>query len=1443
MSHEGQPLNVGAVEFNPNTFVKGTSSTPYASHGFEIPKENSYGTPESHALKTTERTFRDVMALQQRQNETIIATHQQLAAAVTLPQLAVSKFKGDPTEYRTFMMSFDARIQCRATTSADRLYYLNQHLEGEPRDLIEGCLHMDSEKGYTEARQLLQREYGDPYKISMAYVNKILRWAPIKSDDSQGLKRLSIFLTKCKIAMKNVSYMCVLDHAPNMQAVVSKLPPNLQNKWRDQAAKRKRTNRAPASFTDLAEFVESASDSANDPVFGKEALQSRESAKTERNKGNINTRNSFQPKHKGNSFATNLGTPANPRVLHGAGSSCQAGNRPLCQFCGHSHDLDDCEQFKKQTADQRRAFLRDKQMCFGCYGENHVAKSCLNKRKCKLCAGRHPTALHIDGFRLAKHETRNNSTQPENATGMSNARANIQSTSCHVIKPDETIILHAILPVKVKKRGSNKAITTYAFYDNGSAGCFLTESLKEQIGAEGERTKLQLSTMHGQSLVATSVVDDLIVTDMEGNNAVEMPRSYTQMEIPVNKEQIPTPKMVKQWVHLREVAEKMPKFVPSTEIGMLIGSNCPAALEPLEVVPSEGQGPYAMRLHHGWTISGPLQVQKSSNPANISCHRISVREVESVKEVVSPQVIQQMFELDFNDHKISPDDRAYSQEDKRFIDMAKENTTYCTYCNGHYVIPLPFRGSNVIMPNNKDQAVKRANWQRKKMMRDENYRNDYVNFVNYVIAKGYAQKVSDDHLETESGKVWYIPHHGIYHPRKPGKIRVVFDCSARYQGTSLNEQLMQGPDLTDSLIGVLTRFRQDPIAFMADIEAMFHQVQVPTEQCDFVRFLWWPNGNLNAPLQEYQRLVHLFGAVSSPSCSNFALRQTADDTEMEHGPLVAETIRRNFYVDDCLKSAKDDKTAVELVQGVRQTCHKGGFNLTKFISNSRAVLDSVPPDQRSKGAKDLDLDHDRLPIERALGVEWCVESDVFGFRIVVDEKPPTRRGILSTVSSVYDPLGFVAPFILPAKKILQDLCRESIGWDDDVSEEYKSRWTKWLNELPLLDQLKVRRCVKPPEFGPVVSEQIHVFSDASSIGYGAAAYLRLRDESGRIHCSLLMGKARLAPVKAVTIPRLELTAATVSVRVAELLKKEINGDPEFKYHTDSTTVLRYIANEQQRFHVFVANRVQLIRDHSDLSQWRYVDTKNNPADNASRGLDGPSILRQQRWLEGPDFLWKPEDEWPQQAFSIGQVPEDDPEIKKTTTSNATNVQLVSPTRKLIEYFSDWRQLKKAVAVFLRVKETLRRRRNNRLKVESQCLDSDTDPAKRGTDVTAKASDLGASDRTYSPLTVQDLVEAECAILKFVQSSAFGHEIRVLEGLAREKEQDKRKHQKRKKASMKSSSSVYRLDPFMDGGVLRVGGRLNRADLPHEVKHPVILPRKSHVTPLLIRHTHKSLGHA
>ena len=315
------------------------------------------------------------------------------------------------------------------------------------------------------------------------------------------------------------------------------------------------------------------------------------------------------------------------------------------------------------------------------------------------------------------------------------------------------------------------------------------------------------------------------------------------------------------------------------------------------------------------------------------------------------------------------------------------------------------------------------------------------------------------------------------------------------------------------------------------------------------------------------------------------MRTTANENEEEYGSEVIQTLRRNSYVDDCLRSVSTEAKAKDQIDGLRQACGKGGFPLTKFICNRRSVLESIPEEERSKHVKTLDLSYDDLPIERALGVQWCVEPDTFKFRITVKDKPVTRRGILSVVSSIYDPLGFPAPFTLTAKKLLQDLCREErLSWDDELPDTYRMRWEKWRNELPLLERLTVPRCVEPTEIGEVTSRQIHVFSDASTVGYGSVAHQRLCDNDGRIHCSFLMGKARLAPIKAVSISRLELTAATVSVRLGEILKKELDDKPETEqYHSDSVTVLRYIANDQKRFQVYVANRVQLIRNLSDSS--------------------------------------------------------------------------------------------------------------------------------------------------------------------------------------------------------------------------------------------------------------------
>ena len=190
--------------------------------------------------------------------------------------------------------------------------------------------------------------------------------------------------------------------------------------------------------------------------------------------------------------------------------------------------------------------------------------------------------------------------------------------------------------------------------------------------------------------------------------------------------------------------------------------------------------------------------------------------------------------------------------------------------NGRYEIGLPWKGDPPRLENNRSQAESRLQMLKKRLQRDAILREKYQDFMNDLLCKNYAKRLPN---EDQSQKdAWYLPHHPVFHPQKPDKVRVVFDCSAQYRGTSLNDQLLQGPDLTNTLVGVLTRFRQEQVAFMSDIEAMFYQVQVRPSDCNYLRFLWWPDGNLETEPEEYQMLVHLFGGPSSPSCANYALR-------------------------------------------------------------------------------------------------------------------------------------------------------------------------------------------------------------------------------------------------------------------------------------------------------------------------------------------------------------------------------------------------------------------------------------------------------------------------------------------------------------------------------------------------------------------------------------------
>ena len=275
-----------------------------------------------------------------------------------------------------------------------------------------------------------------------------------------------------------------------------------------------------------------------------------------------------------------------------------------------------------------------------------------------------------------------------------------------------------------------------------------------------------------------------------------------------------------------------------------------------------------------------------------------------------------------------------------------------------------------------------------------------------------------------------------------------------------------------------------------DIEGMFHQVFVKPNHQDFLRFLWFENSDLTRDPAEYRMTVHLFGATSSPACANFALKATANKYEAECGSLAANFIRSNFYVDDGLKSLATKDEAKDLILSSHNLCKKGGFNLHKYVCSEKEVLKAIPSELREKSIQPLDLAHDTLPKSRTLGVEWNVEDDIFQFNLQLKDKATTRRGILSTVSSIYDPVGLISPILLTGRKILQAICKDGRSWDDEVSTEIEMKWQQWLDGLKDLQDLQIPRCYKPKDFGEPEHVELHHFSDASLVGYGECSYIR-----------------------------------------------------------------------------------------------------------------------------------------------------------------------------------------------------------------------------------------------------------------------------------------------------------------------------------------------------------------
>ena len=515
--------------------------------------------------------------------------------------------------------------------------------------------------------------------------------------------------------------------------------------------------------------------------------------------------------------------------------------------------------------------------------------------------------------------------------------------------------------------------------------------------------------------------------------------------------------------------------------------------------------------------------------------------------------------------------------------------------------------------------------------------------------------------------------------------------------------------------------------------------------------------------------VHLFGACSSPSVATHVLHRAASNCQ--HASIkVRDMVFKNFYVDDCLKAGTNRDEIAEQAVEIRKLCSSAGFDLCKFQGVTE--IENYLPMTQDEGS-----------VTKTLGLIWNRERDCM--RVDISEKtlPKSKRELLSIVAPVYDPLGILSPLVLKGRQLVQIAVTNgrTIDWDEPFETELLDKIRLWMDSLWDERETSVYRNVLSYDETAFYYE-LHFFSDASLSGHGAVAYVRFQ-RGDSFCCRFLWGKARVNSSKHVSVPRLELVAATLATKMR--VRTEKTCETIFRrviMWTDSQTVLKYLRNKRDRFNTFVANRVTFIKENTAEHEWRYVNSSLNPADDASRAT------QTERWLGGPPFLSTGEECWPEEPVA------DDPDIPlevKGKTISLLVQQASGPLTEMIGRHSCWSSLRRAVGWLIVFKDWIFNERTGT----------------RG-------------------LTVEVLKTASEDIIRLEQNMYFGEDINSL----------------LEKGRVKKSSSLVRLDAELVDGFLRLGGRLCRAtEMSGESKHPLILSGESWVAELLARDVHEKLN--
>jgi hypothetical protein len=1021
-----------------------------------------------------------------------------------------------------------------------------------------------------------------------------------------------------------------------------------------------------------------------------------------------------------------------------------------------------------------------------------------------------------------------------------NTASSCASTAVCNVNDQESInaIQQTVKVFKVKFFGNNGIIVGYSVGDSAAEITLLNEEMREMLGIDGERTELTLQWTDGSLKTVNAIRITLVIQGITKHcKRVVLENCYAIPNMILPKRSLDMNFLKTQYPYLRDIDfESYENISPC----LLIGSPHASVFESTGKLYEGKVGqPVGLRAKLGYSVYGGSESHVDS-PFSIEC--IATVNECSDEKVNSNDRLYELYSFfcSIESLGIANKSKHLTEEEGTALNWLKKEMRILP-C-GTVQVPLIWKlTDNEIpkLPNNFSMVFKRQLAHEKKLMKNPIHMQAFNDNFKKWLSEGYVRPASTCDLEGGWTNISYLPMTLTCNSNKvPPKFRNVFDASARYCGSSLNENLLKGPDLLVDLVKPLLSMRENKIAFTADIKNMYMQMKMCERDQQVQRVIWRESMNDDFRVFVFQSM--LFGPTSSPFTSQWVKNETADRF-MGIFPEAAETIKSKMYMDDLLTSEKSLAQAIKIALQSIEIFKSMNWDLIQFQSNNIEFLKALPQENVSKEALPL-LENDSIScMTKVLGCIWETKSDSFVFQFdknlfikIVRECDyrPTKRDQCSTIARIFDVLGLISPFLIRGKILLQRSWLAGIGWDDKISEKDCKDWKAWLNEIENVAKIKIpRQFNSTMNLSECESVELHTFADAGGEAFAAVSYLVTCTKSGRFS-NIVMAKAKITPIRHKSrtqiseIPRLELCACLIAARLAHTITKHCSHIQLKRFFwTDSEVVLRWVTQPNHKLLKYAISPVEEILDKTSRQEWRFVPTKLNVADIATKFQKFDFSDSNSRWFKGPEFLTMDESAWP----SMPQLVEP-PVVREPLSLNAVgacssvlpiashklpSVDCSVLTDKIIDKFSPgiscrWSKLVRATARALKLMlngfvPLVKTAQFNNLEMREE---------------------IKALNGNFENLSPSDMERAEHFIVRKLQREVYVNEYECL----------------MKKRPI-NNQELKQLSVFLDNeGLIRINSRVQYKGERFSPQFVPLIPRNHAITKAYLMHIHEEFKH-